>query len=76
MSLVANAINGGTQLALAILPAVDTPVDLTDQATQTGVIMGGVGAALVATVAGALALRGTKWGIPQIVNFFTKLVGR
>lgn len=55
------------------LPLVDTPVDLSAAATTIGVVMGGVSAGLLAVVAGALAIRGVRWGIPKIVGFFTKL---
>ncbi len=59
--------------AIGALLTVDTPVDLTTQAATISTVMGGVGAGLGAVIAGALAIRGVRWGIPKIIAFFTRL---
>jgi len=70
MSLV-HAAHG----ALLQLPSlsVDTPIDLATQAATINTIMGGVIGGLTAVIAGALAIRGVRWGVPKIVAFFSKL---
>jgi hypothetical protein len=60
-------------LLVGTLLATDTPVDLTTQAATISTVMGGVGAGLGAVIAGALAIRGVRWGIPKIIAFFTRL---
>lgn len=65
-----------TLLALATLvalPMVDTPVDYTAPAATIGVVLGGLAGGLLAVLAGALAIRGVRWGIPKIIGFFSRV---
>lgn len=58
---------------LALLPTVDTPVDLASETATIATVMSGVGTALGGVLAAGLAIAGIKWGIPQVVRFFKRV---
>lgn len=75
MSLASTLVNASTHLAL--LPTVDTPVDLGTESTTIEVTLGGVAAAMGGSVlTGALGITAVRWGIPLVIKFFKSIAGR
>lgn len=50
-----------------------TAFDFSDVAGAVTTVLGGIGAGLVAVIAGGLAVRAVTWGFPKIIRFFTKI---